>query len=572
MEENEFIPHQEISEQESEPKQPKGSKSAGQKTDKSTKKGSGILSSIKEFDWRKVRVITGTLLMVYAVFLMLSCISYFLTWQIDQDKIIGRGFFEFMFQSSSEPMANWLGRFGAWNAHFFVYSLFGVSSIGFSFVFFLLGFKILFDKTLLPLWKSTSTTFLFILWGSYFLGYFSDKVNYLGGKFGFSLNEWSVMAFGAIPTMVIIISLFYIVLTVTLNPNYTAIFNFLFSRETKSEMDNDETSPIENDTSFADAFNDILIVNPIKEEEIQQDIVSETVHFSDDEDDFIEGSESEIEVVYKDPDTTFPQQDDEFEIEMPVEEDVFIPGSIDTAPTDINDDEDLASNLVAVHGEYDPTKDLEGYMLPPIDLMKEYGSGGVSVNKEELETNKDRIVQTLSHYKIDIAKIKATVGPTVTLYEIVPAPGVRISKIKNLEDDIALSLSALGIRIIAPIPGKGTIGIEVPNSNPEMVSMRSLIASEKFQNFDGELPIVMGKTITNETFVFDLTKMPHLLVAGATGQGKSVGLNAILISILYKKHPAQVKFVLVDPKKVELTLYNKIERHFLAKLPGEEDA
>jgi S-DNA-T family DNA segregation ATPase FtsK/SpoIIIE len=228
--------------------------------------------------------------------------------------------------------------------------------------------------------------------------------------------------------------------------------------------------------------------------------------------------------------------------------------------------------LVSEHGEYDPTKDLEGYLLPPLELMKEYVSTGVAVSKEELENNKDRIVETLSHYKIDIAKIKATVGPTVTLYEIVPAPGVRISKIKNLEDDIALSLSALGIRIIAPIPGKGTIGIEVPNSNPEMVSMRSLIASDKFQHFDGELPIVMGKTITNETYVFDLTKMPHLLVAGATGQGKSVGLNAILISILYKKHPAQVKFVLVDPKKVELTLFNKIERHFLAKLPGEEDA
>jgi S-DNA-T family DNA segregation ATPase FtsK/SpoIIIE len=238
----------------------------------------------------------------------------------------------------------------------------------------------------------------------------------------------------------------------------------------------------------------------------------------------------------------------------------------------LSEEENIAKNLVREYGEYDPTKDLDGYLLPPLDLMKDYATTGVSVSKEELETNKDRIVETLSHYKIDIAKIKATVGPTVTLYEIVPAPGVRISKIKNLEDDIALSLSALGIRIIAPIPGKGTIGIEVPNSNPEMVSMRSLIASDKFQNFDGELPIVMGKTITNETYVFDLTKMPHLLVAGATGQGKSVGLNAILISILYKKHPAQVKFVLVDPKKVELTLYNKIERHFLAKLPGEEDA
>jgi len=232
----------------------------------------------------------------------------------------------------------------------------------------------------------------------------------------------------------------------------------------------------------------------------------------------------------------------------------------------------LAAGLVAEFGEYDPKKDLDGYILPPIDLLRDFGNKDISINKEELESNKNKIVQTLSHYKIDIAKIKATVGPTVTLYEIVPAPGVRISKIKNLEDDIALSLSALGIRIIAPIPGKGTIGIEVPNSNPEMVSMHSLISSDKFQNFDGELPVVLGRTITNETYVFDLTKLPHLLVAGSTGQGKSVGLNAILVSILYKKHPAQVKFVLVDPKKVELTLYNKIERHFLAKLPGEEDA
>jgi S-DNA-T family DNA segregation ATPase FtsK/SpoIIIE len=246
--------------------------------------------------------------------------------------------------------------------------------------------------------------------------------------------------------------------------------------------------------------------------------------------------------------------------------------SIDVAESDVTLDEEDLNDLRKEYGDYDPKLDLASYVLPSIDLLKDYVSTGVSVNKQELEDNKNRIVETLSHYKIDIDKIKATVGPTVTLYEIVPAPGVRISKIKNLEDDIALSLSALGIRIIAPIPGKGTIGIEVPNSNPEMVSMRSLIASEKFQNSDAELPIVMGKTITNETFTFDLTKMPHLLVAGATGQGKSVGLNAILISLLYKKHPAQVKFVLVDPKKVELTLFNKIERHFLAKLPGEEDA
>ncbi len=223
-------------------------------------------------------------------------------------------------------------------------------------------------------------------------------------------------------------------------------------------------------------------------------------------------------------------------------------------------------------GEYDPTLDLSTYTLPSSELLNAYGNSGITVNKEELELNKNRILDTLKNYSIEISKIKATIGPTVTLYEIIPAPGVRISKIKNLEDDIALSLSALGIRIIAPIPGKGTIGIEVPNSKPETVSMRSLIVSEKFQNTDMELPIALGKTITNETFITDLTKMPHLLMAGATGQGKSVGLNAILVSILYKKHPAQVKFVLVDPKKVELTLFNKIERHFLAKLPDSEEA
>jgi S-DNA-T family DNA segregation ATPase FtsK/SpoIIIE len=236
--------------------------------------------------------------------------------------------------------------------------------------------------------------------------------------------------------------------------------------------------------------------------------------------------------------------------------------------------EELSSDEIesTEFGEYDPKLDLSRYQLPSIDLLQNYGGNGPQISKEELEENKNRIIETLNHYKIEIAKIKATIGPTVTLYEIVPAPGVRISKIKSLEDDIALSLAALGIRIIAPIPGKGTIGIEVPNSRPDVVSMRSLIASDKFQNADMELPLVLGKTISNDIFVTDLTKMPHLLMAGATGQGKSVGLNAILVSLLYRKHPSQVKFVLVDPKKVELTLFNKIERHFLAKLPDEAEA
>jgi S-DNA-T family DNA segregation ATPase FtsK/SpoIIIE len=250
--------------------------------------------------------------------------------------------------------------------------------------------------------------------------------------------------------------------------------------------------------------------------------------------------------------------DDAFVIEVTNDEDVM--------------EENLAAQLVEDFGLFDPTLELSNYKFPTIDLLKEYSSVGITINQEELEENKNRIVETLKNYKIEIAQIKATVGPSVTLYEIVPEAGIRISKIKSLEDDIALSLSALGIRIIAPIPGKGTIGIEVPNKNPTMVPMKSVISSAKFQEAEMELPIALGKTISNETFVVDLAKMPHLLMAGATGQGKSVGLNAVLTSLLYKKHPAEVKFVLVDPKKVELTLFNKIERHYLAKLPDTEDA
>ena len=237
-----------------------------------------------------------------------------------------------------------------------------------------------------------------------------------------------------------------------------------------------------------------------------------------------------------------------------------------------NAEERTADSLVAQFGQYDPKLDLSSYKYPHLDLLENYGTNKIAVNAEELEANKNKIVETLNHYNIEIDKIKATIGPTVTLYEIVPAPGVRISKIKNLEDDIALSLAALGIRIIAPMPGKGTIGIEVPNSHPEMVAMRSILATDKFQNANMDLPLALGKTISNEVFVADLAKMPHLLVAGATGQGKSVGINSILVSLLYKKHPSELKFVLVDPKKVELTLFRLIERHFLAKLPGEEDA
>ena len=494
-----------------------------------------------------------------SLYLFLACVSYLFTWTVDQDKVLNRSLFELLFNSSQEPVENWLGKFGAWSSHLLIYRLFGISSFILCFLLFISGIKILFGKSILNIGRAFTIGLTYMIWTSIFLGYFSYSVNYLGGTFGFYLNEWIILTIGKIGAISLLIMSFYVLTAIQFNSNFAALFSYF-----KNDKSND--SEIENEEQKnTNEFEDILVVNTIKEDQIKKDAVSETVDFSDEDD--AEFDESELIVTIK--------EDDDFEIEIgqesiekPIESD-----SITEKVMSKHGEEDvLAAGLVAEFGEYDPKKDLDGYILPPIDLLRDFGNKDISINKEELESNKNKIVQTLSHYKIDIAKIKATVGPTVTLYEIVPAPGVRISKIKNLEDDIALSLSALGIRIIAPIPGKGTIGIEVPNSNPEMVSMHSLISSDKFQNFDGELPVVLGRTITNETYVFDLTKLPHLLVAGSTGQGKSVGLNAILVSILYKKHPAQVKFVLVDPKKVELTLYNKIERHFLAKLPGEEDA
>jgi S-DNA-T family DNA segregation ATPase FtsK/SpoIIIE len=575
MEENEFIPKSEKKETETPPKAKLKKENKKDQPETSTK---SKFSFFEKIDKQRVKVVFGSILSLLSLYLFIACVSYLFTWEVDQDKLLNRHFIDFLFDSNTPAVENWLGKFGAWTSHLLIYDLFGLTSFGICFLMFISGFKILFDVALFPILKSFMIVFSYMLWGSLFLGFFASQVSYLGGTFGFYLNEWLILALGHFGTLSLVIASFFVITTLLFSPNYKALFSTLFASKEQDSFDS-ISDATENEVR---RFDDIHVVNPIREHQIQEDILSEPVDFSRndydvEDDDYADFDESELIVTIKEDQNELksqPESDFEFEIGGE-EENAHIVTNVNPSPkneTLKGDDEDLAAGLVAEYGEYDPTKDLEGYMLPPIELMKDYGTGGVSINKEEIESNKDRIVQTLSHYKIDIAKIKATVGPTVTLYEIVPAPGVRISKIKNLEDDIALSLSALGIRIIAPIPGKGTIGIEVPNSNPEMVSMRSLIASEKFQNFDGELPVVMGKTITNETFVFDLTKMPHLLVAGSTGQGKSVGLNAILISILYKKHPAQVKFVLVDPKKVELTLYNKIERHFLAKLPGEEDA
>jgi S-DNA-T family DNA segregation ATPase FtsK/SpoIIIE len=308
------------------------------------------------------------------------------------------------------------------------------------------------------------------------------------------------------------------------------------------------------------------------EEEDDDHSIKEDISIRDQEEPEEDSNTIELEIdksSLKQSEKKKPAGEVDFTIETPVPEQNTREESVTPGP---KVEEQQKITRQGLETEFDPRLELPHYKFPPLDLLNDYGSDRISVQKEELQANKNRIVETLNHYKIEIEKIKATIGPTITLYEIVPAPGIRVSKIKNLEDDIALSLSALGIRIIAPIPGRGTIGIEVPNQNPDMVSMKSVLGSEKFQESKYELPFGMGKTISNDVFIADLTKMPHILMAGATGQGKSVGLNAIIASLLYKKHPAELKFVMVDPKKVELTLFSKIERHFLARLPDSEEA
>lgn len=518
----------------------------------------------------RFKKIVGGLLLLFSLYSLIAFTSYVLTWKADQDKVDGVNWFNFIFRSNEIQVENWLGKLGALISHLFIHRWFGIASFIFILNFFVFGFKAITDITLLPIKKMLKLSVLGLLLISATLGFLlhSGDWIFLGGAFGYHLNEWMIGSLGKIGTFLLLGFSYFIVLVVYFNPV------FAFRKKSGDELE--EEPPL-------DESGKINVYNPIREEEIIAEEKSESIDLLEKETEIpvsmvdevlIEEVETEKQILEQEREDV---QDEELSIEIAEEiktspngEEDFLIEIPDAGEGELGEDE--VEKRLMEFGEYDPTLELSSYKLPGLDLMESYGGGGITINKEELEENKNRILDTLKNYNIEIAKIKATVGPTVTLYEIIPAPGVRISKIKNLEDDIALSLSALGIRIIAPIPGKGTIGIEVPNSKAEVVSMRSVVASEKFQNSDMELPVVLGKTISNETFVTDLTKMPHLLMAGATGQGKSVGLNAILVSILYKKHPSQVKFVLVDPKKVELTLYNKIERHFLAKLPDSDDA
>jgi len=531
------------------------------KKDTVNKKTEPKAESLKS--WRpnkQQRFVIGCLLILFSIALLVAFISFYVNgqWQLDQSAVSELG-------DREEVVQNWLGKFGAYLADLIVYKGFGIASFIFVRLFFLTGMFLALELSLRKLKNIWFWDLFAIIIVSILFGFFATSAPELGGTIGYELNLFSQDYIGKTGTLLVLLFglIVYLIFKIKLSPEKIQSYFDSTKKELKSELNSLNTPKPESAYNLEEfaieeeepELDNIHLKTEDTQFEINKEALKPTINHS---------SEIDLNPVLKpvqmniNPVTETIVHSDELVIEKPEEEDII--------------EENLASRLVADFGLFDPTLDLSNYKFPTIDLLKEYSTGGITINQEELEENKNKIVDTLRNYKIEIAQIKATVGPSVTLYEIVPEAGIRISKIKSLEDDIALSLSALGIRIIAPIPGKGTIGIEVPNKNPTMVSMKSVIGSAKFQEAEMELPIALGKTISNETFVVDLAKMPHLLMAGATGQGKSVGLNAVLTSLLYKKHPAEVKFVLVDPKKVELTLFNKIERHYLAKLPDAGDA
>ena len=492
------------------------------------------------------KLIFGSFLVLLGILLFIAFLSFLFTGKADQS-ILSE------FPSRTAETQNWASQSGAWLSDFFIQRGFGISSFIFSGLIFLSGVYILLDLKKSKLRQHWFWGTSVVIWFSVLFGFVAHKNGLLSGTVGYELNTFLQDYIGKIGTILLLLFglITYLAIRFKVTPQHIASLFKKAKKDIKAEFDDasqDIIVPIDND--LAAEAEDIKSSFELNKEDLQPTIESH--------------SKIEINTPSTELKVEIPKQEEEEDIEIEIEVEKIVEEKSET--------DNLSDKLVADFGLFDPTLELGNYQFPPLDLLKKYDVEGIKIDQEELEDNKNKIVETLNNYKIGIQSIKATIGPTVTLYEIVPDAGIRISKIKNLEDDIALSLAALGIRIIAPIPGKGTIGIEVPNKNSTIVSMRSVIASQKFQKSEMQLPIALGKTISNETFVVDLAKMPHLLMAGATGQGKSVGLNAVLTSLLYKKHPAEVKFVLVDPKKVELTLFNKIERHYLAKLPDSAEA
>ncbi len=537
-------------------------------------------------NWAMLRMVSGIILIFTGVVMLLSFISYLLNWKEDQSQLN-------TWNDPAFEVKNIFGKLGVWFGDSFIYQGLGAISILLALWFILIGALIIFKLNKFPILRTTLTMLFFLIWSPLFLSFIIPNHQIFGGRMGFELKMilMDLVDFLGIILILVFSFLLFAVLEWRITPEKIAnkIKEDRLAKDLRREEKEAKKQEIKEEKELANKES--------LEEEPQEEVAAETplptpspkksfnTTTADDElEPFkISASSQKAEKPSSEP-TPKPQPKEEKKQEVVFEPEVKeiiiephkegdVALTVETTKEEAVTDGSVSNQLVEKFGEFDPTLELSKYKFPTLDLLREYeGGNDVSIDQVELESNKDKIVDTLGNYGINIDSIKATIGPTVTLYEIVPEAGVRISKIKNLEDDIALSLSALGIRIIAPIPGKGTIGIEVPNSNPTMVSMRSVISSQKFQTSKMELPIAFGKTISNETLVVDLAKMPHMLMAGATGQGKSVGLNAIITSLLYKKHPAELKFVMVDPKKVELALYNKIERHFLAKLPDSEDA
>ena len=520
----------------------------------------GFFTSLKYFFTNeRTRFISGLVISFVTVYVGLSLISFFFTGGIDQSKIDNVPLGDLVINKGS--VANWTGVRGAYLADLLMNRWFGISS--FVILFFLgsLGAKLmnLNNVSLLRRFIFSSTL---LIWGSLFFAFvfikgYEDTFIYLGGQHGYYLSEKMTNNIGLPGTFLFILGTFIIIAVFSSKRTIPFLQNLLSFSWLKKRFANKEKAF---DESVEEESGELIAEFDTEKELAEAEVVKE----------------KPVRSTYADA-----IEEDSFEINIPQEEEPYedfpeiasaadVPGDvIFTVDVPVGDDEVFDGSSM---GEYDPKLDLSQFRYPTTDLLKKYDVGDHQVDMEEQKANQTRIKQTLENFGINIASIKATVGPTLTLYEVIPEAGVRISKIRNLEDDIALSLSALGIRIIAPMPGKGTIGIEVPNKDPQIVSMQSIIASRKFQECKYDLPVALGKTITNEIYMFDLCKMPHLLVAGATGQGKSVGLNAIITSMLYKKHPSELKFVLVDPKMVEFSIYSEIEKHYLAKLPDAEKA
>ncbi|MFV0248508.1 MAG: DNA translocase FtsK 4TM domain-containing protein [Tenacibaculum sp.] len=510
------------------------------------KKSIAAFSKLKAFaNNRQNQTILGAFLILFSIFLTIAFTSFFYTWKQDQSTLK-------LFADKNIAVKNLLGKVGSYLSNMLVFKGFGLGSFILNGLLFFTGVYIVLKQSIKKIISLWNWGLIAVLWVSISLGFIKSKYAILSGITGYELNEYLQTFLGK--TGLIILLFFFFVSYLII---HFSIDLYTFFQNTKTNKQNAVTQiqkKTNNNTEAKASKEEDCKKSKLYNKNSQTNQINQVLKPE-------EYKNSEITLSPKHPSKLKVSDQTLKEVEVAIEK-----VSEEKSLT-----ENLSDKLLKNFGEFDPKLELSNFKFPSFNLLKEYNES-ISINPVELESNKNQIVETLKNYKIGIAQIKATVGPTITLYEIVPEAGIRISKIKSLEDDIALSLSALGIRIIAPIPGKGTIGIEVPNKKSTTVSMHSVISSKKFQESPMELPLALGKTISNETYVVDLVKMPHLLMAGATGQGKSVGLNAILTSLLYKKHPGEVKFVLVDPKKVELTLFNKIERHYLAKLPDEPDA